>query len=195
MDFDIDARGLNCPEPVMKAREALSSGMTEFAILVDNETARDNVARFGKTSGCDVEISKSEGGFLLRLRSEGEPAETRASSSCSKATTVVCLASDEIGRGDSELGAKLMKGFLYSCAEVEERIDTVILLNSGVNLAAENDETIAHLKSLEERGAEIFACGTCLDHYGLAEKLQVGQRTNMYDVLSMMARADRLISM
>jgi selenium metabolism protein YedF len=186
---------MSCPEPVIRAREALSSGMKELSILVDNETARDNVERFGKTSGCDVEISENEEGFLLRLISRQDPQKAEENISRGRRATVVCLNSDEIGKGDRELGTRLMNGFLYSCTEVDEQIETVVLLNTGVRLATENDETIAHLKKLEERGTEIVACGTCLDYYGLTDKLRVGQRTNMYEVLSVLAVADRLVSM
>ena len=40
-----------------------------------------------------------------------------------------------------------------------------------------------HLKKLAEAGVEIFSCGTCLNHFGIADKLAVGEVTNMYVIV------------
>jgi tRNA 2-thiouridine synthesizing protein A len=59
----IDARGLSCPEPALRARKAVA-GQTAgtIAILVDSGTARDNVARVGENAGWSVKIEmKAEG--------------------------------------------------------------------------------------------------------------------------------------
>ena len=36
---------------------------------------------------------------------------------------------------------------------------------------------------MEAQGVEILTCGTCLNFYGLAEKLAVGGVTNMYAIV------------
>src|SRR5512138_225966 len=51
----IDAKGLLCPKPVMLAKKALDSGK-EFTIVVDNQTAAENVKMFAKSKGCSVDI-------------------------------------------------------------------------------------------------------------------------------------------
>ena len=42
-------------------------------------------------------------------------------------------------------------------------------------------------------GVEILTCGTCLNHYGLTEKLAVGSVTNMYDIVERMTRAKSVV--
>ena len=50
-----------------------------------------------------------------------------------------------------------------------------------------------NVKMLEEQGVEIRTCGTCLNFYGISDKLQVGEVTNMYDIAEQMTKADRII--
>lgn len=49
------------------------------------------------------------------------------------------------------------------------------------------------LKSLEAQGVEILTCGTCLNHYGLTDKLKVGEVTNMYVIAEKMTQADLIV--
>jgi selenium metabolism protein YedF len=86
----------------------------------------------------------------------------------------ILIISDKIGRGDEELGALLMKNFLYSVARNEEAPAAVMLMNEGVRLACEGSSSLDDLALLAEKGVAVKACGTCLDFLGLTEKLAVG---------------------
>jgi selenium metabolism protein YedF len=197
LEIDIDARGLECPRPVVKVKEALERGSRSFTILVDNETARDNVSRFARSSGCTVEVNAHEEGFAITV-TPGPGAESGAAKSAGCATeagTVLFISNDEIGGGERELGANLMKMFLYTYAEREEPPSMVVLMNTGVRLATENEETASHIKRLEEKGSEVLVCGTCLDYYGLKENLKVGRVSNMYEIQSALVGAGRLVSL
>ena len=58
------------------------------------------------------------------------------------------------------------------------------------------DEQIAeHLKALEAAGVEIQVCGTCLNFYGLTDQLKAGTVSNMYDIVSRMQRAAKVLSL
>ena len=91
----------------------------------------------------------------------------------------ILIQSEVLGRGDDELGMNLMSNFLRLLEESEEKPERMIFWNTGVRLCCENSWALEHLKALTERGVEILACRTCLDHFGLTEKLAVGQPTNM----------------
>lgn len=193
----IDCSGLKCPEPVMKTREALASAEGPFTVLVDNETARDNVARFARTSGCEVQVDKALGGFLLKITpGAGMPLKMSDSPvECSIGKgTVVFISGDEIGRGERELGIALMKSFLYASAEADDVPSKIVFMNTGVRLVTESDETAAHVKTLEDRGVEVLVCGTCLDFYGLKEQLEVGLVSNMYEIQSALIGAYNIVS-
>ena len=49
------------------------------------------------------------------------------------------------------------------------------------------------MKLLESQGVEILTCGTCLNHYGLTEKLSVGGVTNMYVICEKMLQAEKVV--
>jgi selenium metabolism protein YedF len=197
LDIDIDARGLECPRPVVMTREALRKASGTFTVLVDNETARENVSRFARSSGCEVEVKEWEGGFLISIAPgpESKADGTEVSSTANGTGTVLFICTDAIGAGDHELGATLMKMFLYAYAEREEPPMVVALMNAGVKLVTEDEETAADIRRLEEQGAEVLVCGTCLDYYGLKQKLRVGRVSNVYEIQSILVGAGRLVSL
>ncbi len=199
MLIDIDARGLACPRPVILTKEKLAETNKPFNVLVDNEAARENVSRFAKSRGCDVEVSDHENCFLIKIippSSSSETMETTKSASLNetKKSTVIFIKTDELGTGDKRLSDTLMKSFLFACTEIDDPPEKIVLMNTGVRLATENEDTVEHLKALEQKGVEIICCGTCLDFYGLGEKLKVGKIGNMYEILSLLIAADKILS-
>jgi tRNA 2-thiouridine synthesizing protein A len=63
----VDARGLSCPEPVLRARKAIA-GMAaggELEVLVESVTSRENVRRTATSMGCTVDVQEHEDGFRL----------------------------------------------------------------------------------------------------------------------------------
>lgn len=94
---------------------------------------------------------------------------------------------------NEQLGATLLKGFIYALTQQDKLPDQILFYNGGAFLTCEGSESLEDLKSLEAQGVEIRTCGTCLNFYGLTEKLQVGDVTNMYDIAERMSKADRII--
>jgi len=67
----VDARGLACPMPVVRTKQAVDAGATELEVLVDNEAARENVLRFAGSIGAVAEaIAETNGEVRIRIRSE-----------------------------------------------------------------------------------------------------------------------------
>lgn len=83
--------------------------------------------------------------------------------------------SDRIGGADGELGAVLMRNFLYSLARNGTPPARVMLMNEGVRLACTGSESLEDLRLLAGAGVPVKACGTCLDFLGLKEELAVGE--------------------
>lgn len=106
---------------------------------------------------------------------------------------VYWILSDKLGEGDSELGTLLMKNYIYSLARTEVVPERVILMNAGIKLACEGSASLDDLRLLEEKGALVRTCGTCLDFYGLRDKLAVGEAGNMPDAVAGMAGADDVV--
>ena len=98
-----------------------------------------------------------------------------------------------MGEGNEELGKVLIKGFLFAQTQLETLPDTILFYNGGAKLTCEGSDSIEDLKKLEAAGVQILTCGTCLNYYGLTEKLQVGGVTNMYVIAQTMAEADQVV--
>lgn len=64
----VDARGYSCPMPVVMVRKAVQNGqLDKLEVLVDNQCSVENVTRFAKNSGYQVEVSDYEGDYKLEL--------------------------------------------------------------------------------------------------------------------------------
>jgi selenium metabolism protein YedF len=112
------------------------------------------------------------------------------------AKLVLAVPSQFMGRGDSEeLGSILVRSFLHTLGEVKPEPDTIIFFNSGVRLVVEGSQVLEDLRALAGRGIHILACGTCLGHYGLKEKVAVGEVSNMYTIAETLLGAEKVVSL
>ncbi|GAB4539232.1 MAG: hypothetical protein Kow0063_27870 [Anaerolineae bacterium] len=112
------------------------------------------------------------------------------------AKLVLTVPSQFMGRGDSkELGSILIRNFFHTLGEVEPRPDTIIFFNSGVKLVVEGSQVLEDLQALARRGIHLLACGTCLGHYGLKEKVAIGEVSNMYTIAETLLGAEKVVSL
>jgi len=201
MSTIVDARGLPCPQPVILTRKALEAN-TNVTTIVDNETARENVARMAEKAGCTVQVERREDGIYLHIARTAEAPSLEAmpapESSCQPSTgpLVLVIPSEFMGRGEhNELGQILIRGFLHTLNEVGPLPDTIIFFNSGVKLVVEGSPVLDDLRSLCERGVTILVCGTCLGYYELKERVAVGQVSNMYTIAETMLQAGKVVNL
>jgi len=189
---EIDCRGMACPQPVVTAKKALDdSEGKEFILIVDNPTARDNVERFAQSQEAVVDVEQKGNDFYLRIHKRGACDLARSAQEAEK--IVVYVNSNLLGIGEEALGAILMRAFLKTLLDLKPIPTKLIFINSAVRLATEGSEVLETLKTIYEKGVEILSCGTCLDFYGLKEKLRAGIMSNMYDIAQSLLDADRLI--
>ncbi|MDO4294788.1 MAG: sulfurtransferase-like selenium metabolism protein YedF [bacterium] len=211
----VNALGKACPLPVIEAKKALEqAGAHEvIEVWVDNEIAVQNLTKMAKHKGLEVtdekvadreyhvkidagekkETDKIEDTTGQGLSQEGADHSEPLCQECSGAGKVVVIASDCMGSGDDVLGKLLMKGFLFALTQQEVLPQTILLYNGGAKWSCEGSAALEDLKSMEEQGVEILTCGTCLNHYGLSEKLAVGSVTNMYEIAEKMLGARLLV--
>ncbi|MGY3765503.1 sulfurtransferase-like selenium metabolism protein YedF [Vagococcus vulneris] len=196
----IDARGLACPLPVIQTKKALKENET-VTTLVDNEIATQNLRKLAEQLNYIYQCEKISD-VLYRVTISTTGNEVGVNKSIAEETVAAVKTSDEytvvvdtdvMGRGSDELGANLLKTFIYALTEQDVLPKRAIFYNGGVKLTAENPDTISDLKTLAEAGVEIYACGACLDFYGLKEDIQVGEITNMYRIVEMMREANRIV--
>ena len=186
----VDAMGDNCPIPVIKTKKAMQAltGPETIEVLVDNEIAVQNVTKMAESSGGQVHSEKL--GDVVTIEMEGAPA---AEDDAQDDNTVVVISSDRMGTGNDELGKVLIKGFIFAVTQLDKLPKTMLFYNGGATLTTEGSDSLEDLKSLEAQGVEIMTCGTCLDYYGLKDKLAVGSVTNMYSIVETQAKATKII--
>lgn len=86
-----------------------------------------------------------------------------------------------------------MKGFIFALTQLEKLPKTILFYNGGAAITTEGSVSLEDLRSLEAQGVEIMTCGTCLNYYGLTDKLAVGSVSNMYTIVETLARAGKVI--
>lgn len=197
----VDARGKLCPQPVLMTKKEADAGEKDLTVIVDNETARENVLKFGNKLEFNALVEEKNDGIYIHLNKE-------ALNECEKATGEAVkdsiykmkqgkkgfvIGSDKLGKGSDDLGKILMKSFLYTLSETKPYPSFLIFLNSGVKLTTLGSESLDDLKKMEEAGVKIVSCGTCLDFFEIKDKLEVGQVSNMYDIVETIAESDNAV--
>ena len=202
MEKIIDCKGMNCPLPVVNAKkeaEKLNAGDV-LTVLVDNEIAVQNLTRLAEHKGFQVSAEKkSDKEYAVIMTISGAAAdetqeeETACVMDTRRKGMLVVLSANVMGTGDPKLGTSLMKAFVFALTKQDQLPDTILCYNTGAYLTCEGADTLEDLKLLESEGVTILTCGTCLDFYGLKEKLAVGSVTNMYDIVERIEKAAQII--
>ena len=211
-EMTLQCQGLPCPQPVLRCKDIITKSRPDrLLIQVDNEAARENVSRFlasqqyvvhevkEDTDGIELVAGPQDSGTALS--SEEADQTIPASDGTAKAVQaegetqaqLVFITSDVIGHGDDELGQKLMLNFIATLPEMGPSLWRILLLNSGVKLAIQGSPALEYLKAMEAKGVSILVCGTCLDFFNLLDHKQVGETTNMLDVVTSLQLADKVI--
>ena len=202
MERLIDCRGMACPLPVVNAKNASEELKTGdvLTVLVDNEIAVQNLTRFAEYRGFQVSAQRKDGhafAVVMQIAGPASDADTPEETACAADTRrkglLAVLSANVMGSGDAKLGASLMKAFVFALTRQDQLPEAVLCYNSGAYLSCEGADTLEDLKLLESEGVTILTCGTCLDFYGLKDKLAVGGVTNMYDIVERMENASRII--
>lgn len=208
----VNAIGDICPIPVVKTKKALGelNGPGQIEVLVDNETAVKNVTKMARSSGAAAEseqLGEKQYRVLItagetaarQLKSTQSPAgqtqnQPDSAAGCRTCTgTVVAVGSDRMGEGSEELGHILIKSFIFALTQLDDLPDKILFYNGGAKLTVEGSESLEDLKTLEEQGVEIMTCGTCLDYYGIKDRLAIGGVTNMYSIAETLQNAMSVI--
>ncbi|MFH0867513.1 MAG: sulfurtransferase-like selenium metabolism protein YedF [Bacteroidota bacterium] len=198
----VDTRGQICPIPLMLTKKALNDISHEetFSVLIDNETAKENIEKFLKDNKINFRSKKTEEGFLINVDKTGKFADGNPEEYCSVPVVtdntgghIICIKNNKMGVGPDELGSILIKGFINTIKEVKPLPERIIFYNNGVLLTTKDSQLVDSLKELEESGVIITICGTCADYFNIKEKIAVGAISNMYDISESLIKAAKII--
>jgi len=194
---NIDCTGQVCPIPVIRAKKALEA-MSEIggvvALLVDNDIARQNLQKMATGLGYQSEYVQKENGFVEVTIVAGEGCAVDSCGTDVDSGLVVAIGRDTMGEGSEELGKILIKGFIYALKELAPLPTHILFFNSGTYLTSTDSNSLEDLRALKAAGTVILVCGTCTNYFGITEKIGVGEIANMYDIVTAMAEAKRIVN-
>ncbi|MDR1379405.1 MAG: sulfurtransferase-like selenium metabolism protein YedF [Synergistaceae bacterium] len=220
----IDARGKQCPEPVIMTKTCVDRGEEELEVLLDNPVSATNVRRFLESKGFGVQLRDDEGQLTISARRQVEQApseqpdqaliETAAAAVAqasgdwplpsraefapcpsTKETFSVLITCNILGRNDQQLGEVLMKSFLGTLSQLDEPPCAVALMNEGVKLALYDSSSCDHLKNLVKKDVILLVCGTCVSHFQIAEQIGAGTISNMFEIVETLNRANKILTL
>lgn len=174
--MEIDARGLECPKPIILAENALSKieeGI--LTIIIDNEGSLENLKKYATRFGYYYEVEKDENYWKLKIVKGYTCQLNNIPEKSIKKNLLVIISSDVIGK-DENLGRILMKAFFDTMIVTKQLPQMIFLMNTAVKLSTVDEEFVSILKKVEQMGTEVFTCGTCLKYYNLEDSLKVGYR-------------------
>lgn len=188
--MQIDCRNLACPEPVIRVKNAFESLKIgdKLEILVNEIAPKENIKRFLKDNGFECEIIENASEFCIHTAKSDELKSTDTSfAACQvKSKKVLYLNDDVAGSGD--VGRSLLAKFLGATANLATPPHTIICVNNAVFMTTNRaHQSYQNLKNLESLGVKILSCGSCLEAYGLVDKLSIGQMSNAYEIMEILS--------
>ncbi len=107
--------------------------------------------------------------------------------------TLVVITREGMGSAEPALQKKLVGTWLTLVLEGGHLPGAICFYTDGVKLAVEGSPVLEQLAKLEERGVHLILCKTCLDFFGLAEKVRVGIVGGMGDILAAQSIARKVL--
>lgn len=112
-----------------------------------------------------------------------------------KSDSVLLFTRAGMGHAPEELQATLAVKFLSLLLESGDLPAKVLFYTEGVKLACEDSPVLEQLGRMEKQGVELVLCSTCLDYFGLREKVRVGVIGGMPDILETLQNATKVVSL
>ena len=112
--------------------------------------------------------------------------------------TIILITKEGMGytrRDDSALQLKLLETYLYLLQENDTLPAVICFYADGVKLLVEGSYLLENLTHLEQKGVRLIACSTCLNYFGLMDKLRVGVVGGMPDIIEAQIKADKVITL
>nr|WP_314380755.1 sulfurtransferase-like selenium metabolism protein YedF [uncultured Campylobacter sp.] len=192
--MQLDCRNLNCPEPLLRTKKAL--GELKIAesleILVNDVAPRENIKRFLAKNGFEAQISQAGADTLIKTVKTDELKDESIDDiycdvAAPKRGKVIFLNEEQCGSGP--IGKSLLAKFLGAAINLDKKPVKVICVNNAVRITTNRGhECFEAIKKLNEAGAEILSCGSCLEGYKLVDKLAIGEISNAYEIMDVLSK-------
>lgn len=190
----INCCDLPCPQPVLKLKEALESLNLgdSLEIIINSSASKDNIIHFLNNLNQNFSLSQNGDFYTISLIKNAKNSTTLNEYKCEKlAKKAIYL--NESSAGSGEVGQSLLASFLGAFSQCEVKPKYVICVNNAVKISTDRGHAAFRaLKELQNQGCEILSCGSCLQAYGLSDKLSVGRISNAYEIANILLECEQI---
>jgi sulfur relay (sulfurtransferase) complex TusBCD TusD component (DsrE family) len=99
-----------------------------------------------------------------------------------------------VATGDADFGVQMFDRFLHALEPQAAKPEALCFYTEGVRLVCSGSPVVESLQLLQGMGVRMVACGTCLERYGLREKVVVGEIGTMHQIVEMLMTADSVVT-
>ncbi len=108
---------------------------------------------------------------------------------------VLLFTRNGLGDAPADLQQKLAVKFLQLNLDANALPAKILFYTDGVKLACEGSPVVNELKAMQDRGVELILCSTCLDYFGLRDKVEVGIVGGIPDIIEALSAAGKVLSL
>jgi intracellular sulfur oxidation DsrE/DsrF family protein len=109
--------------------------------------------------------------------------------------TLIVINNDGMGKADLALQHKLLGKYLALLLDAGTLPGAIAFYTDGVKLVTDGSPVLGQLAAMEAGGVRLIVCSTCLEHFGLADKVRVGIVGGMTDIIEAQSRAKKVITL
>ena len=95
---------------------------------------------------------------------------------------------------DEGFGVEMLEKFLHTLEKVPRKPRAICFLTEGVRCVSEDSPLVLGLKLLEGMGVRLVACLTCLQRYGLKDRVAVGGTGGMDEIVGLLGEAGKVVT-
>jgi intracellular sulfur oxidation DsrE/DsrF family protein len=109
--------------------------------------------------------------------------------------TIILITKNGMGHGPEELQLTLLSKYLQLLDQNEDLPSAICFYTEGVKLVTESSPVLDQLVALEKKGVRLIVCSTCLNYFGLMDKIKTGIAGSMADILEAQLSAGKVITL
>jgi hypothetical protein len=109
--------------------------------------------------------------------------------------TVIVITRNGMGSAEPDLQRKLLGTYLTLLLENGTLPGAICFYTDGVRAVIEGSPVLDQLHELDRRGVHLIICQTCINYFGLADRVRAGLVGGMGDILAAQSAAAKVITL
>lgn len=169
----------------------------KLKIIVKGDTIRAQIMEFLTINGYSYEASQMqyETYFEIELQAKASIGDSVLQKKPLIYDQALVITSEALGHSSDHYSQSVMRSVLLAWFEKDPLPNRVLFINSGVKLLNPESYILDALRRLHGQGIEIYASGSCLEHYGVLLPFDCVQRKTLFQLVSLMKTAKNTITL